>query len=126
MNRRSFLASLAASASALVLPYEPKRVYSFMPGRLWVDERGELQKAGDGLVRVLDESFVEPQEEIRLTFAREPFFTRLTRPEPPITIDVNGSPMTITRTGTGTYLVTQTIPVRGHDAVRIFVGSDTI
>lgn len=38
MNRRSFLASIAASASALVLPWEPKRVYSFMPGRLWEPE----------------------------------------------------------------------------------------
>lgn len=64
MNRRSFLASLAASASALVLPYEPKRVYSFMPGRpfaginawlpdgLYVDERGQLQKAGGGPVEL--------------------------------------------------------------------------
>ncbi len=29
MNRRTFLTSLGAAAGALVLPYEPKRVYSF-------------------------------------------------------------------------------------------------
>ncbi len=29
MNRRGFLASLGAAVGALVLPYEPKRVYSF-------------------------------------------------------------------------------------------------
>ena len=29
MNRRSFLGALAAAAGAMILPYEPKRVYSF-------------------------------------------------------------------------------------------------
>ena len=32
MNRRSFLRSLTAAAGALVLPYEPERVYSFGEG----------------------------------------------------------------------------------------------
>jgi hypothetical protein len=45
MNRRSFLASLTAAAGALILPYEPKRVYSFGEGVGRCDRLARLNDA---------------------------------------------------------------------------------
>lgn len=38
MNRREFFAAMAGAGGALVLPYEPKRIYSFPSERIWVTD----------------------------------------------------------------------------------------
>lgn len=48
MRRRSFLAGLATAAAGLVLPYEPRRIYSFPTPKLTVLSYDELYYPWDG------------------------------------------------------------------------------
>jgi hypothetical protein len=49
MNRRAFLSALTATASGLVLPWEPRRVYSFGSGRWHLHLPGRVITMGTPL-----------------------------------------------------------------------------
>lgn len=53
MNRRAFLTGMISTASGLVLPYEPKRIYSF-PSRMRMSNYGRVINFGTIAMPAID------------------------------------------------------------------------